>query len=107
MDFYDPGKLPYIYIIYKTPISHLFIIYIHTPKDTKRSRLLTVTIDGKLNIWDFDATKHIIYKDQTIPNRPSILNNTTSFDSAFNLIGNPSIPGMCMALTSKNVMVIE
>lgn len=74
--------------------------------DTKRSRLLTVTIDGKLNIWDFDATKHIIYKDQTIPNRPSILNNTTSFDSAFNLIGNSSIPGMCMALTSKNVMIL-
>ncbi|KAL7324428.1 hypothetical protein PS15p_209621 [Mucor circinelloides] len=74
--------------------------------DTKRSRLLTVTIDGNLNIWDFDVTKHIIYKDQTIPNRPSILSNTTSFDSAFNLIGNPSIPGMCMALTSKNIMIL-
>ncbi|KAI8637841.1 hypothetical protein BD408DRAFT_374442 [Parasitella parasitica] len=74
--------------------------------DAKRSRLLTVTIDGKLNIWDFDTTKHIIYKDQTAPNRPSILSNTTSFDSAFNLIGNPLIPGMCMALTSKNVMIL-
>ncbi|GAN10288.1 conserved hypothetical protein [Mucor ambiguus] len=77
----------------------------HDP-DTKRSRLLTVTIDGKLNLWDFDATKHIIYKDQTMPNGPSIVSNTASFDSAFNLIGNASVPGMCMALTSKHIMVL-
>ena len=67
--------------------------------------MLTVTIDGKLNIWDFDATKHIIYKDQTLPNGPSLLSNTTSFDSAFNLIGNASVPGLCIALTSKHVVV--
>lgn len=73
--------------------------------DTNRSRLLTVTIDGRLDIWDFDATKHIVYKDQSVPNRPLILNNTTSFDSAFNLVGNPAIPGICMTLTSKNIMV--
>ncbi|CAO3613085.1 unnamed protein product [Mucor hiemalis] len=80
MDFFDPG--------------------------TNRSRLLTVTIDGRLDIWDFDATKHIIYKDQTVPNRPLILNNTTSFDSAFNLVGNKDLPGTCMTLTSKNIMIL-
>lgn len=73
--------------------------------DTNRSRLLTVTIDGRLDIWDFDATKHIIYKDQSAPNRPLILNNTTSFDSAFNLVGNKETSGICMTLTSKNIMV--
>lgn len=93
--------------IYKnapSPLLFIFTLFLSS-KDTKRSRLLTVTIDGKLNIWDFDATKHIIYKDQTMPNGPSILSNTTSFDSAFNLIGNVSVPGMCMALTSKHIMV--
>ncbi|KAG2228566.1 hypothetical protein INT48_008735 [Thamnidium elegans] len=74
--------------------------------DTNRSRLLTVTIDGRLDIWDFDATKHIIYKDQSAPNRPLILNNTTSFDSAFNLIGNKEMSGICMTLTSKNIMIL-
>lgn len=73
--------------------------------DIKRSRLLTVTIDGRLDIWDFDATKHIIYKDQSVPNRPLILNNTTSFDSAFNLVENKDMPGICMTLTSQNMMV--
>jgi hypothetical protein len=73
--------------------------------DTKRSRLLTVTIDGRLDIWDFDATKHIIYKDKTVPNKPLLLNNTALSDSAFNLVGNPLVPGMCMTLTSKNIMV--
>jgi hypothetical protein len=80
-------------------------IYCYSRIDSKRSRLLTVTIDGRLDIWDFDATKHIIYKDKTVPNKPSLLNDTTSFDSAFNLVGNPLIPGMCMTLTSKNILV--
>lgn len=75
--------------------------------DTNRSRLLTVTIDGRLDIWDFDATKHIIYKDQSAPNRPLILNNTTSFDSAFNLVGNKDVPGICMTITNKNIMVSQ
>lgn len=71
----------------------------------KRSRLLTATIDGKLDIWDFDAAKHIIYKDQSIPTKTLPLNNALTFDTAFNLIGSESIPGLCMILTSKNIMV--
>ncbi|KAI8979974.1 hypothetical protein BDB01DRAFT_837012 [Pilobolus umbonatus] len=74
--------------------------------DTDRLRLITLTIDGRLDIWDFDALKHIVYKDQSVPNRPLLLKNTTSFDAAFNLIGNDSIPHMCMILTSKNVMFL-
>lgn len=98
MDFYDPGKSKtfFICILYK---------YLSITVDTNRSRLLTVTIDGRLDIWDFDATKHIIYKDQSAPNRPLLLNNTTSFDSAFNLVGNKEMSGICMTLTSKNIMV--
>lgn len=75
------------------------------PIDAERSRLLTVTIDGRLDIWDFDATKHIIYKDKSVPNKSLFMNNTAFFDTAFDLVGTPLIPGICMVLTSKNIMV--
>lgn len=100
MDFYDPGNKER----YEPPLRRI-LIYMFFVVDIKRSRLLTVTIDGRLDIWDFDATKHIIYKDQSVPNRPLILNNTTSFDSAFNLVENKDMPGICMTLTSQNMMV--
>jgi hypothetical protein len=98
MDFYDPGKQSEMANANATPVITITL-------DAKRSRLLTVTIDVILDICDFDATKHIIFKDQSVANRPLIIKDTTSFDTAFNLIGNNFVHGMFMALTSKNIMV--
>ena len=63
----------------------------------KSSRLLTVTIDGKLDVWDFDSTKHVIFKDRA--------NTYTPFDRAFDLLSNPTQPDMFLALSDKKVMV--
>ncbi|KAI8970454.1 hypothetical protein BDF20DRAFT_891371 [Mycotypha africana] len=71
--------------------------------DKNRWKLLSMTIDGKLDIWDFDVSKHIIYKDQAHTNSSLQLNDTTIFD----LIGNKYMLGLYMTITCENVMIVR
>ncbi|KAI7885769.1 WD40 repeat-like protein [Lichtheimia hyalospora FSU 10163] len=70
----------------------------------KRSRLVTVTMDGKLDIWDFDVAGQVIYKDRSSENQPKLIKETTS-DRVIGLKSCPFFHGLCMVLTRKNAIV--
>lgn len=69
-----------------------------------RRKLLTITIDGRLDIWDFDLVRQVVYKERAVDNQPA-LSNGYQVDMAFDLQSNPDIPGLCMTVTRKSVMV--
>lgn len=70
----------------------------------KRSRLVTVTMDGKLDIWDFDVAGQVIFKDRSSENQPRLIKETTS-DRVIGLKSCPFYHGLCMVLTRKNAIV--
>lgn len=57
-------------------------------------------MEGELNIWDYDSSKHDIHKAQS----SRILDDTIR-SPTFNLIKNKTSPKMFMVLTNKNVLV--
>ena len=70
----------------------------------KRSRLVTVTMDGKLDIWDFDVAGQVIFKDRSSENQPKLIKETIS-DRVIGLKSCPFFHGLCMVLTRKNAIV--
>ncbi|CEG69359.1 hypothetical protein RMATCC62417_05446 [Rhizopus microsporus] len=64
---------------------------------------MTVTMEGVLEIWDFDTSKHALYKNQAISAK--ILDDTTC-SPAFDVVKNKFLPRLFMVLTNKNILVI-
>ncbi|KAG1455984.1 hypothetical protein G6F46_007924 [Rhizopus delemar] len=69
--------------------------------DTSNPRLMTINMEGELNIWDYDSSKHDIHKAQS----SRILDDTIR-SPIFNLIKNKTSPRMFMVLTNKNVLIM-
>lgn len=70
-----------------------------------RARLMTITIDGRLDVWDFEPFKQAIYKDRGVVNQPDIIKlEKAAYDAALDITGHPSIPNLCMVVTRCNVM---
>lgn len=70
-----------------------------------RARLMTITIDGRLDVWDFEPFKQAIYKDRGVVNQPDIIKlEKAAYDAALDITGHPSIPNLCMVITRCNVM---
>lgn len=66
---------------------------------------MTITIDGHLDIWDFEPFKQAIYKDRGVLNQPDIVKQEKRvYNAALDLIGHPSIPNLCMVVTHRSVM---
>ncbi|KAG0174802.1 hypothetical protein DFQ30_002724 [Apophysomyces sp. BC1015] len=74
---------------------------------SNRSRLVTLTMDGRLDMWDFDSSKQIVFKDQAAANESQVVIDTDGFDPSFDLISSPHCPGLCMVLTSQHVMLFS
>lgn len=64
--------------------------------------MMTVTMEGVLEIWDFDTSKHALYKNQAISAK--ILDDTTC-SPAFDVVKNKFLPRLFMVLTNKNILV--
>lgn len=86
--------------IYQSRLDQYWIFYVAA----KRSRLVTVTMDGKLDIWDFDVAGQVIFKDRSSENQPRLIKETTS-DRVIGLKSCPFYHGLCMVLTRKNAIV--
>ncbi|KAI9027632.1 hypothetical protein CLU79DRAFT_587841 [Phycomyces nitens] len=73
---------------------------------TRRRRLATLTMNGRLDVWDFDVSRQIVLKDQSAVYQ-SLLGKDSNdmFDVAFDLVNNEQMPSLCMALTSRNVII--
>ncbi|PHZ09781.1 WD40 repeat-like protein [Rhizopus microsporus ATCC 52813] len=71
--------------------------------NTGKSQLMTVTMEGVLEIWDFDTGTHALYKNQAISAK--ILDDTTC-SPAFDVVKNKFLPRLFMVLTNKNILVI-
>ncbi|KAG0981710.1 hypothetical protein G6F28_011356 [Rhizopus arrhizus] len=69
--------------------------------DTNNPQLMTINMEGELNIWDYDSSKHDIHKAQS----SRILDDTIR-SPTFNLIKNKTSPKMFMVLTNKNVLIM-
>ncbi|KAG1156532.1 hypothetical protein G6F37_007520 [Rhizopus arrhizus] len=69
--------------------------------DTNNPQLMTINMEGELNIWDYDSSKHDIHKAQS----SRILDDTIR-SPTFNLIKNKTSPRMFMVLTNKNVLIM-
>jgi hypothetical protein len=63
---------------------------------------MTINMEGELNIWDYDSSKHDIHKAQS----SRILDDTIR-SPTFNLIKNKTSPKMFMVLTNKNIMAVN
>ncbi|KAI8388612.1 WD40-repeat-containing domain protein [Radiomyces spectabilis] len=72
----------------------------------QQPKLVTMTMDGRLDTWNFDVSKQIIYKDKSILHQPLSSDQTVStFNAHFDLISSDSTPGICMALTDEKVVI--
>ncbi|KAI7871474.1 hypothetical protein BDF14DRAFT_1761428 [Spinellus fusiger] len=71
---------------------------------TNCTRLATLTMEGQLDVWDFDISKQIVLKDQSATYEP-LKDKQDHFDIAFDLINHEHIPGLCMALARRNVIL--
>ncbi|KAL0073472.1 WD40-repeat-containing domain protein [Phycomyces blakesleeanus] len=73
---------------------------------SRRGRLATLTMNGRLDVWDFDVSRQIVLKDQSAVYQSLLVKDTNDmFDVAFDLISNEKMPSLCMALTSRNVII--
>lgn len=68
-----------------------------------KSRLMTVNMEGCLDIWDFDSSNHVIYKVQSISNK--ILGDAIC-SPTLSLFRNRTSSRLFMILTSKNVLIM-
>ncbi|KAG2219959.1 hypothetical protein INT45_002173 [Circinella minor] len=74
--------------------------------DAERGRLVTITMDGKLDIWDFDPSRQAIFKDRTPVDQSQLVKEDDKIpDIAINISSNSSFPGLCMATTRRNVVI--
>ncbi|KAI8142674.1 hypothetical protein BJV82DRAFT_613847 [Fennellomyces sp. T-0311] len=72
----------------------------------QRGRLVTITMDGKLDIWDFDPSRQAIFKERAAVNQPQLIKETEGApDIAIDIVSSASFPGLCMAVTRRNVVI--
>ena len=99
-DFYDSGTSPGLFLPFRYKID--------MATAAQRGRLVTITMDGKLDIWDFDPSRQAIFKDRAAVNQPQLIKEKKGApDIAINIASSPSFPGLCMAVTRRNVVVSE